>query len=122
MVRKILSLKGEVASIESGKIPKILVYKIFSPRESAEVNMEVHEVLKVADEGDKVVLEVFEGKPRKIGENDFVGRGYLLKVARENEKVKYVFSIGGFIMTLLVKEEINELKVDREFYIRLKKL
>ncbi len=122
MVKKILSIRGKVESVEPAKIPKIYLYRIASSKKDVEAAMEIHEDLKIADDGDKVALEVFEGKPRRISEKDFVGRGYLLKVIRENEKVKYVFSIGGFIMTLLMKEEVHELKADKEYYIRLQKL
>ncbi len=121
MVKKILAIKGKVESVELGKVPKIYLYKIVSSDKETIVNLELHENLKVVEEGDMVSLEIFEGKPRRISEKDFVGKGYLFKIESENSRSKYIFSIGGFIMTLVSNKSINGLKNDKEYYIRLQK-
>ena len=122
MVKKILSFRGKVELLEPGKIPKIYMCKIVSSKKDVEANMEIHEDFKIINSGDRVLLELLDGRPRRMSEKDFVGKGYLFKITRENNRVKYIFSIGGFILTILTKEEIEELKVDREFYVRVHKL
>jgi len=119
MVKKILAIKGDVKSVELGKIPKIYLYKIISSDKETIVNLELHEDLKVVEEGDRVSLEIFEEKPRRVGEKDFVGKGYLFKIEREDSKSKYIFSIGGFIMSLVSNKSINELKNHKEYYIKV---
>ncbi len=122
MVKKLLSIKGTVASIELGKIPGIYFCEILSNNRKYEITLELHEKLKIINEGDKVSFELFDGKPRKISESDFIGRAYLFKIIKSNGEEKYVLSIGGLVVTIIAKEPIKNVSLDRNYYIKLHKL
>ncbi len=122
MVKKLLSVRGTVASIELGKIPGIYFCKILSNNRKYEITLELHEKLKIINEGDKVSFELFDGEPRKISESDFIGRGYLFKITKSDNKEKYVLSIGGLVVTIIAKEPIKNVSLDKDYYVKLHKL
>lgn len=118
--RKVLEFKGIVKSIKKGEVAHIEVITIASDDESYEIFLDVHEKLRVFNKGDKVVFAIHGSRPR-FNPDDFVGKGTVFKLSKENGHHKLLISIGGLLLMLKSKEKINKIKVGDEVYVKISK-
>ena len=122
---EILKFTGVVESLSKGEIPKVYIATITSDDGVYRTTMDVHEDLKVFDEGDKVEISISTKLPNYVKGKDFVGRGvlYVRRIVSEGV-MKIQISIGGLQLTVVgpvdKMPEISEVPLN--VYVKASKL
>ena len=118
---KTLAFRGTVTEITSSDIPQISIATIVSEDREITIKLDVHEKLKVFDEGDLVEVVFSSEKPDYVYGRDFVGRGIIFAL-RKGRNAGFQVSIGGLQVNVLCSEELIErhaIEPMEEIYVKI---
>ncbi|HIC98363.1 MAG TPA: hypothetical protein EYP08_01525 [Pyrodictiaceae archaeon] len=114
----IVYFKGVVESLTRELIPKIYLAKIKDDKGKYIVEMDLHEELFIVPEGARVEFSISKEVPNYRDGVDFLGRATFVSRRKVNDHNQYLFSIGGLLVVVTTKEELD-IKPIEKVYIKL---
>lgn len=117
----IVYFKGVVESLTRELIPKIYLAKIRDNEGKYMVEMDLHEELFVVPEGARVEFSVSREIPDYRDGIDFLGRATFVSKRKVDEHNQYLFSIGGLLVIITTKEELDVKPVEK-VYVKLARI
>jgi len=114
----IIHFKGTVESLDRELIPRVYLARIRDDEGKYVVEMDLHEELFVVPEGAKVEFSISREMPDYRDGIDFLGRATFVSKRKVNEYNQYLFSMGGLLVVITTKEEINVKPVEK-VYVKL---
>jgi len=114
----IVSFTGTVEAVEKELIPRLYLGRIRSNDNEFIVEMDMHSDLVVYKPGTQVVVELSRTKPQYREGIDFVAKGTLVSIKRENDYISYLISIGGLLFILKSRKELN-ISPTEKIYIKV---
>lgn len=118
MTMAIVHFKGVVESLTRELIPKIYLARIRDDEGKYVVEMDLHEELFVVPKGAKVEFSISREKPDYRDGIDFLGRATFVTKRKIDEHNQYLFSIGGLLVIVTTKEELD-IKPVEKVYVKL---
>ncbi len=106
-------------NIIKSKIP--LVDVISAECNGVELTFDIHRELNLFRNADKIKVEIFYEKPECQPDKDYCGLGYVFSISNEDNKIKMLISIGGYIIRILGKINHSFKPMDK-VYVRIRNM
>ncbi len=115
-----LEIQGRVVEVRKQVIPKMYTVTL-ETEEGDLVEFDAHEDLVVYKAGEKLSFTLSKSLPEYNEEMDFVGRGTIASVRREDDKLKILVSVGGLLFMITTSKDFAA-KPTEKFYIKIAKM
>ncbi len=104
VVSGVVEIRGVVKAVVKQLIPKMYV-TVVEDADGNVVEFDTHSDLVLYREGEQLTILVSRDKPDYREGEDFLGRGTIVSIKREEDKYRMLVSIGGLLFMFALNSE-----------------